>query len=109
MDPGLTAALAAGIAQYVSYLVPLSAAGRIMAAMAVILSLALVNAFGLRAGARARLTVLKLVLLAAIVVLGFASGGGQWSHFVPFVEPARIRHAPGRPGRRHRGRGCVLR
>jgi APA family basic amino acid/polyamine antiporter len=95
MDPGLTAALAAGLAQYLSYLVPLSAAGRITVAVAVILSLALVNAGGLRAGARALgiLTVLKLGLLSAIVVLGFASGRGQWSHFTPFVE-ARPGSAP---------------
>ena len=95
MDPGLTAALAAGLAQYLSYLVPLSAAGRITVAVAVILTLALVNAGGLRAGARALgiLTVLKLGLLSAIVVLGFASGRGQWSHFTPFVE-ARPGSAP---------------
>src|SRR5258707_15139501 len=52
MDPGLTAALAAGIAQYVSYLTPVSAGGQTAVAIAVILALALVNALGERAGAR---------------------------------------------------------
>ena len=89
MDPGLTAALAAGVAQYVSYLTPLAARGQVAVAVAVILTLALVNALGVRAGARllSLLTAGKLLLLAAIVIGGFASGRGQWSHFTPFVEP----------------------
>jgi basic amino acid/polyamine antiporter, APA family len=89
MDPGLTAALAAGIAQYVSYLTPVSARAQVMVAVAVILALALVNALGLRAGARvlSLLTAVKLLLLAVIVVGCLASGHGEWSHFVPFVEP----------------------
>jgi basic amino acid/polyamine antiporter, APA family len=95
MDPGLAAALAAGIAQYASYLTPLSVGGQTAMAIAVILALALVNAFGVRAGARllGLLTVLKLGLLAVIVVCGFATGRGAWSHFLPFVEP-RLGSAP---------------
>ncbi len=89
MDPGLTAAFAAGIAQYVAYLTPLSPAGRMAVAMGVILAVAIVNALGVRAGARllGLLTVLKLLLLSVIVVWGFAFGHGQWSHFAPFVTP----------------------
>jgi APA family basic amino acid/polyamine antiporter len=89
MDPGLTAALAAGIAQYVSYLTPLGARGQVAVAVAVILTLALVNALGVRAGARvlSLLTVVKLLLLSVILIGGFASGHGDWSHFRPFVEP----------------------
>src|SRR6476660_8999993 len=51
MDPGLTAALAAGVTQYVAYLVPLSVAGGKVLGVAVILALALVNALGARIGA----------------------------------------------------------
>jgi APA family basic amino acid/polyamine antiporter len=89
MDPGLTAALAAGLAQYVSYLTPLSARGQLVVAVTVILALAVVNARGVRAGARVlwALTVGKLLFLAVILVGGFASGQGRWSHFTPFVEP----------------------
>jgi APA family basic amino acid/polyamine antiporter len=89
MDPGLSAALAAGLAQYVSYLTPLPGRGQVAVAVAVILALALVNALGVRAGARvlSLLTAGKLLLLAVIVVGGFASGHGDWSHFSPFVAP----------------------
>ena len=89
MDPGLTAAFAAGVAQYVAYLTPLSGAGRTAVAIGAILAVAIVNALGVRAGARllGLLTVLKLLLLSVIVLWGFAFGRGQWSHFVPFVEP----------------------
>ena len=89
MDPGLSAALAAGIAQYVSYLVPLSSSGQVAVAIAVIAGLALVNARGVRAGAGvlSLLTFVKLLLLGVIVMGGFLSGRGQWSHFMPFVEP----------------------
>jgi len=89
MDPGITAALAAGLAQYVSALVPLSAGGLKAVAVGAIVLIGLVHALGVRLGAgllRA-LTVLKLVLLAAIVGWGFASARGEVSHFVPFAQP----------------------
>jgi APA family basic amino acid/polyamine antiporter len=87
MDPGLTAALAAGLAEYVSYLTPLSRPGLQAVMIGAILVLALVNALGTRLGAGllASLTVLKLLLLAVLVVWGFASGRGDFSHFTPFV------------------------
>ncbi len=87
MDPGLTAALAAGLAEYVSYLTPLSAPGKTAVAIGAILALALVNARGTRlaAGLLGTLTALKLLLLAVLVVWGFASGRGDFSHFTPFV------------------------
>ncbi len=85
MDPGITAALAAGLAEYVAYLVPLDAAGRRMAAVAVILLLAAVTVAGTRvaAGALVLVTVLKLALLAVIVLWGFASGSVEWGRVVP--------------------------
>jgi APA family basic amino acid/polyamine antiporter len=89
MDPGLTAALAAGLARYAGYLVPLSSAGEKGVGIAAILVLAAVNALGVRIGALflQALTALKLALLAVIVAWGFASGRGAVEHFVPFVAP----------------------
>jgi APA family basic amino acid/polyamine antiporter len=89
MDPGLTAALAAGACEYVGYLTPLSGARRTGFAILLVLVLSLVNALGVRVGAAVlrALTLLKVLLLAVIVGWGFASGRGEWSHFVPFVAP----------------------
>jgi len=89
MDPGLTAALAAGLAGYVAALVPLGGVGQKAVAIAVILQLALTNAIGVRLGASVvrLLAALKLLLLGAIVAWGFGSGRGAWSNFQPFVEP----------------------
>jgi len=86
MDPGLTAALAAGLAQYVAYLVPLSSFGTKAVAILAILALAAVNVGGVaRASAAVRvITALKLGLLGGLVVWGFLSGRGDWGHFVPF-------------------------
>jgi APA family basic amino acid/polyamine antiporter len=88
MDPGLTAALAAGLAQYVASLVSLSSVAAKAVAVGAIVALALVNGLGtgIGAGVLRVLTALKLGLLAVIVVWGFASGRGSWSHFLPFVE-----------------------
>jgi basic amino acid/polyamine antiporter, APA family len=87
MDPGVTAALASGLAAYAGYLLGLSPAGVKLTAVGSIISVAAVNVAGVRAGARlARwLTALKLTLLAALVGWGFASGRGDWSNFAPFV------------------------
>ena len=88
MDPGLTAALATGLAGYAAALVPMGDAGQKGVAMAVILLLALISALGVRvAGSMMRLlTGLKLLLLGTIILWGFASARGSWSNFEPFVE-----------------------
>lgn len=88
MDPGISAALAAGFADYVGYLTPLSAVGRKLVAIGAILLLAVLTALGTRlaAGALVALTVLKLGLLGAIVVLGLAHDGGAGASLVPSVE-----------------------
>jgi APA family basic amino acid/polyamine antiporter len=89
MDPGLTAALAAGLARYVGYLAPLSSTGEKGVGIAAILVLAGVNAVGVRLGALflQALTALKLALLVVIVTWGFASGRGDPEHFLPLVAP----------------------
>jgi APA family basic amino acid/polyamine antiporter len=88
MDPGITAALAVGLASYAGYVIPLTDVGRTAVAAGVILTLAAVNILGvqLSAGVLRGMTALKLGLLGLIVCWGFGSGRGDWSHFTPFVE-----------------------
>jgi basic amino acid/polyamine antiporter, APA family len=87
MDPGLTAALATGVAAYVSAVAPMTAAGQKVVAIACVLLLAAANAVGLRIGdgILRGVTVLKLGALAALIVWGFVSGAGDFGHFVPLV------------------------
>jgi APA family basic amino acid/polyamine antiporter len=75
MDPGITAALAAGLAEYVAYLRPDLPGGTRATALVAIAVLALVAALGTRlaAGTLVGLTVLKLSLLVAIVGWGLVS------------------------------------
>jgi APA family basic amino acid/polyamine antiporter len=91
MDPGITAALAAGLAEYVAYLVPLDATGKRLAAVLVILLVAAVTVAGTRLAASTLVlvTALKLGLLAVIVVWGFAKGGVDWPRVLPsLARPA---------------------
>ena len=95
MDPGITAALASGLAAYVGYLVPLGPIGLKLVALGAIAVAAGINIRGSVLSGRVleALTVLKLGALAAIVLLAFGLGRGEWSHFVPFVT----RHAGAPP------------
>jgi APA family basic amino acid/polyamine antiporter len=87
MDPGITAALAVGLASYLGYVVPVSAAMQKVVAAAAILVLASVSAVGLRLGAGLMrwLTAFKLGALALIAILALGLRLGDWSNFVPFV------------------------
>jgi APA family basic amino acid/polyamine antiporter len=75
MDPGITAALAAGLAEYVAWLWPGVPGGPRAVAVGAIAVLALLAVLGTRlaAGTLVALTVLKLAVLAAIVGWGFAA------------------------------------
>ena len=87
LDPGLTAALAAGMAEYVAYLTPLDAGGRKAVAVGALVGLALLAMVGTRlaAGVLVVVTVLKLGVLAVIVLCGLASDaadlGRTWPSF----------------------------
>lgn len=88
MDPGITAALVAGLIGYARFIVPFGDwTGRLLG-VGVLGFLATMNALGSGVGVRlmGALTVLKLSLLAAVILGGFASASGTWSHFLPFVE-----------------------
>jgi APA family basic amino acid/polyamine antiporter len=87
MDPGLTAALAVGMAGYVGYTFNLSPTGAKTIAIAAIVLLAAINIRGLKLGAWLMrwLTVLKLGLLLFLLLWGFGFQLGHWSNFTPFV------------------------
>jgi APA family basic amino acid/polyamine antiporter len=87
MDPGITAALAAGLASYVGYALGVSGVWLKLIAIGSILAIAAVNIAGLRfgSGLMQGLTALKLGALALIAILAFALHAGSWSNFVPFV------------------------
>ena len=87
MDPGITAALAAGLASYVGYALGISGVWLKVIAIGSILTIAAVNIAGLRLGSGIMqgLTALKLGALALIAVLAFALHAGSWSNFVPFM------------------------
>jgi basic amino acid/polyamine antiporter, APA family len=94
MDPGLTAALAVGLATYAGYVVNLSPWGTKLLAIGTIIATALINIRGVRLGAwfvRA-LMFLKLGLLAFVILWGIGFQLGNWSNFTPFV--ARHSNSP---------------
>ena len=95
MDPGLTAALAVGLATYAAYILKLSAVGTKVLAIATIIIAAFVNIRGVRLGAGfvRVLTFLKLGLLAFIFLWGVGFQLGDWSNFTPFVA-RRANSAP---------------
>ena len=88
MDPGITAALATGVSQYIVVLWPSVAGAERWAAIAVIWTMAAVGVTGLTSSARVLrlLTAFKLLAFGAVVVVAFTTGGGNWSNFQPFVD-----------------------
>ena len=87
MDPGLTAALAVGLAGYVGYIANLSPGATKAVAIAAIVLMAVINIRGVRLGAWLMrwLTGLKLGLLFFLLLWGFGFQLGNWSNFTPFV------------------------
>ena len=77
IDPGITAALAVGLAATAAPLVALTPGGQKAVAVGTIAALAVVNCLGVRLGAGVlrALTFTKLGLLAFIVVCGIPCGG----------------------------------
>lgn len=86
-DPGITAALATGLATYAEPFVALTPLGRKGLAVGAILALAAANILGvgLSAGLVRLLTALKLGLLVFLAVWGFGLGRGDWSNFLPLA------------------------
>jgi APA family basic amino acid/polyamine antiporter len=86
-DPGITAAVAVGLASYVGYLIPLSPWGLKGVAVASIWLLAAINIRGvaLGSGVIRTLAALKLGMLGFLVIWGLGLGRGDWSNLIPLV------------------------
>jgi APA family basic amino acid/polyamine antiporter len=86
-DPGITAALATGLATYAGSLVALPPPGQKCLAVGAIMTLATTNILGvgLGAGLVRLLTALKLGLLVFLAAWGFGMGRGEWSNFLPLA------------------------
>lgn len=95
MDPGLTAALAVGLATYAGYGLKLSPWGIKVLAIGTILAVAVINIRGVRLGAGfvRVMTFLKLGLLAFVFLWGVGFQLGDWSNFSPFIA-RRANSAP---------------
>lgn len=87
MDPGITAALATGLASYVAYLVPMGALAMRGVAITAIAAVAALHVSGVRIGARVLTTVsgLKVLLVLLLTIGAFISPSASLSHFVPFT------------------------
>jgi basic amino acid/polyamine antiporter, APA family len=87
MDPGITAALAVGMASYVNYSFQLPPVWIKLIAIIAIVIVAAINIRGVKIGGWfvRWLTVLKLGLLLFILLWGFGLRLGDWGHFQPFV------------------------
>jgi APA family basic amino acid/polyamine antiporter len=87
MDPGITAALATGLAGYLVLAWPALAGAERWITVAVIWTLASVSMAGLTLSTRvlSAITAFKLLAFAIIVVAAFSAGSGSWSHFEPWL------------------------
>jgi APA family basic amino acid/polyamine antiporter len=86
LDPGLTAALGTGTASYCGYIFLWPPAATKYAAIAIVLSLAMLNAFSTKVSASflRRLTWTKVGILLLLTVWAFVFRVGHWSNFIPF-------------------------
>ena len=87
LDPGLTAALAVGLASYVAYIFPSSALVIKFISIGVIWALCVLNILSIRvsAGFLRWTTWLKLGVLGLLVLWAFVLRLGSWPNFVPFI------------------------
>ena len=87
-DPGITAAVAVGLAHYLGYLIPLQSWSSRAVAVGSIWLLAAINIRGVNYGSVVirGLAGLKLGVLGFLVFWGLGLGCGDWTHFVPLVE-----------------------
>ena len=83
MDPAITAALAAGSAEYIVALGPSLAGAERGIAIAIVWALAALSMLGLRLSARLfdTMTAFKVLALGGVVAVAFGAGHGDWAHF----------------------------
>ena len=86
INPASIAFVSVGFATYLGFLVPLSALGVKLVAVAAILLLTLFNCLGLRTGAVTQdiITVIKIAAVVALVVLCLVLPGGSSANIQPF-------------------------
>jgi basic amino acid/polyamine antiporter, APA family len=86
INPASIAFVAVGFATYLGFFLPLSALAVKLIAAGSILLLTLINCFGLRVGALTQdvVTILKIVAVAALVVLCLLLPGGSPANFQPW-------------------------
>ena len=87
MDPGLTAALAAGLTSYLPYVVAIGPRAQLGAGIAIIVGLALINIAGVRLGAR----VMKITDAAAARRAASPGGRTRRVHRNSATTPRRAR------------------
>lgn len=89
MDPGITAALAIGMAGYAAYSLGLSPLWMKVVAIVAICLVAAINVRGVKLGGWLIrwLTVCKLGMLLFILLWGFGLRLGDPGHFTPFISP----------------------
>jgi APA family basic amino acid/polyamine antiporter len=88
MDPGVTAALAAGLSEYLVVLWPAAGGSERYLGIGAIWILAGLAMAGVRLSARVLigLTALKVAAFILLVAAAFTIGSGSWSHFMPLGE-----------------------
>ncbi|HEY0169915.1 MAG TPA: amino acid permease [Pyrinomonadaceae bacterium] len=88
MDPGITAALAIGMAGYAAYSLGLSPLWMKVVAIVAIILVAAINVRGVKLGGWLIrwLTMCKLGMLLFILLWGFGLRLGDWGHFTPFIS-----------------------
>jgi len=85
INPASIAAIAVGFATYVGFFTPLGAAGIKAVAIASIVALTVLNCLGVKPGTVTQnaLTLIKMGVLAALIVIGFVLPGGSAANFRP--------------------------
>jgi basic amino acid/polyamine antiporter, APA family len=88
MDPGIIAALALGLSEYLAVFFPATRGHETMSALSLIWLLAFVQIAGLKLSSRVLnvLTAAKVLAFLAFVACAFTIGSGAWEHLVPFAQ-----------------------
>src|SRR5881396_3281748 len=92
INPASIAAIAVGFATYVGFFVPLGAAGIKSVAILSIVALTVLNCLGVKPGTVTQnvLTLIKIGLVAALIVIGFVLPGGSAANFQPLWPAASL-------------------
>src|SRR5207247_8646446 len=92
INPASIAAIALGFATYFGFFVHLGDAGIKAVAVVSIIALTVVNSLGVRLGAITQnvLTLTKIGLVTALIVVGFVLPGGNLANFAPLWSDAPL-------------------